>query len=59
MKSWKTSIGGVLTAIGAVAVQVQEPAWIATIGAGLIAVGSLLMGVSARDNNVSSEDLKK
>ena len=48
-----------MTAIGAVAVQVQEPAWVATIGAGMIAVGSLLMGVSARDNNVSSEDLKK
>lgn len=58
MKSWKTSLGGLLIAAG----QFLQPAlppdlqWISTTCTGL---GALLLGLSARDNKVSTEQARK
>jgi hypothetical protein len=55
--SWKTTLGGVMATIGTVLKDVELPGdyWpvIANI---LVAVGLFLMGVSARDSNVTSEE---
>lgn len=52
MTSWKTSLGGVLASIGAVmTTMTTEPYH--TIGVCLAAVGALLLGVAAKDFNVT------
>ncbi len=52
MKSWKTSVGGILTSLGLLFH--NDPAF--SKYADLVAaVGSLLLGLAARDNNVTSE----
>ena len=56
MKSWKTSLGGLLVAVGTVASQVLTPAWVPVVGSAMVALGSVVMGVSARDNKVNSKD---
>ena len=55
MKSWKTTLGGVLGAIGAALVAMDD-IFLKAAGSVLSAVGVLLLGLAARDNNVSSED---
>lgn len=52
MKSWKTTIGGVLSAAG-VAMQASDNGTVKLIGAILGAVGLILLGGSAKDNNVT------
>ena len=52
--SWKTSVAGIITALGAALQQSTEPL-IHSIGQFLLALGPLLLGLSARDHNVSSE----
>ena len=52
MKSWKTSLGGILAAIGIGLRDNPKTAAYAPIVEGL---GIVLIGISARDNKVSSE----
>ena len=53
-KSWKTTLGGVLASVGAL-LSAGDGIY-KNIGVGLATVGSLLLGIAARDNSVSSED---
>ena len=50
--SWKTTLGGVLVAAGYVVEHMVDP----KIGEALKVAGTALIGVAARDNNVSSEE---
>jgi hypothetical protein len=54
MSSWKTTLGGLIGAIGVWASQQSTPWWLWKLGALLNAVGLFLLGVSARDNGVPS-----
>lgn len=53
-KSWKTTLGGILTSLGLLGTQYPDPT-VAKIAAGVAALGALLTGGAARDNGVSSE----
>ena len=53
--SWKTTVGGILLGVGAPLAAGGEGIY-STIGTVMMAVGGVLLGVSARDSNVSSED---
>lgn len=55
-KSWKTTLGGVLIALGTAMTQAQGVEWLPSVGAALVAIGALIGGVSARDNKVNSKD---
>lgn len=57
-RSWKTSLGGILTALAAGLTQKPDALgeWTQPVAGILAIVGPLLIGMSARDNNVSSED---
>lgn len=52
MKSWKTTLGGILTAV---AVPFLEHPTYGVYAKALAALGTALIGFSARDNNVTSE----
>lgn len=52
MKSWKTTVSGIIAAIGA-AFQVSDNPTLQLIGKVLLAIGVLFFGVSAKDNNVT------
>lgn len=56
MKSWKTTLGGALGALGTYLVTVDDPAWLQIIGQVFIGLGMLVMGLSARDNGVTSKE---
>ena len=52
MVSWKTSLGGIILALGGVLTQ-QSDHTLQLIGGVLSAVGALLMGLAAKDHNVT------
>ncbi len=52
MKNWKTSLGGILTAVG-LGLTANGHAGIHTVGIVLAAVGSLLTGAQAKDHDVT------
>lgn len=52
MTNWKTSLGGVLAALGA-ALSQNGDTTIKSIGGVLAALGALLMGLAAKDFNVT------
>ena len=54
-KSWQTSLGGILAAIGTGLQACKDPTWAATVGQILGAIGIAIIGLCARDNNVTSE----
>jgi hypothetical protein len=60
--SWKTTIGGIMSAIGTaiiganVALDLVTPPTLLWIGYLMSALGPVLLGVSARDANKSSSD---
>jgi hypothetical protein len=54
MKSWKTSLGGIVAAVGIALRDNPKTAAYAPIFEGL---GVFLIGMSARDNKVSSEQV--
>lgn len=54
MTSWRTTLGGMLGAAGAALMALDAPT-AKTIGVVLSALAFLIMGASARDNNVTSE----
>ena len=55
MASWRTTLFGILSAAGTGLLTVKEPAWVSTLGQIMAAIGVAGMGLSARDNKVSSE----
>lgn len=57
MKSWKTTTCGIFAAISGYLVTVQEPSWIPLAGKIMGAASMALMGLVARDNDKSSEDV--
>lgn len=52
MKSWKTTLGGVLAAAGT-AMQASENSNVKLVGAIAGAVGLFFLGISSKDNNVT------
>lgn len=52
MKNWKTTLGGVLTASG-IAMQASDNGTTKIIGVVTGIIGSLLLGGSAKDSNVT------
>lgn len=54
--SWKTTIGGAIGALGTFLTTVQDPPWVAIVGQVLVGLGMFIIGASARDNKVSSEE---
>jgi hypothetical protein len=54
MTNWKTTLGGLITAVGAYLQTVPEPTWLATVGKIMIGLGPLLIGFFAKDKNVSN-----
>lgn len=54
--SWRTSLGGALSAVG-LALQGQAEPW-HTVGMVVAIVGVALIGLSARDSGVTSEAAK-
>lgn len=56
MKSWKTTVCGLVAAMGTYLITVKEPAWVSLVGQFLAAVGTAGVGMFARDNGVSSEE---
>lgn len=54
MKSWKTSLGGILSATG-IGLK-QAPPAVSQWSDLVTIIGTLLLGLGARDNNVSSEE---
>lgn len=52
MKNWMTTASGLLAAIGAALAQMDDPT-IKAVGAILAAVGTILLGASAKQFNVT------
>jgi hypothetical protein len=52
MTSWKTTIGGLLGALGTTLSGYSDPT-VHLVGTVLTAIGLFLLGVSAKDNNVT------
>lgn len=61
MKSWKTTLGGLLSGLGGLLLLLPETNSSATLlrhaGALLLALGTSITGLAARDNNKTSEDV--
>lgn len=58
MKSWKTTLGGLLIAAGQLLAP-GLPADLEWIGSALTGLGALILGLSARDNKVSTEQARQ
>lgn len=54
--SWKTTIGGILMGAAPLVPSLLPPSW-HWLKDALLGIGGLVLGASARDNNVTSEDV--
>ncbi len=59
MKSWKTTLAGILLAIGQWASSQAEPWWLYKLGNLLNVVAPFMLGAAARDNAVPSSAVPK
>ncbi|NBU84164.1 MAG: hypothetical protein EBS21_06105 [Sphingomonadaceae bacterium] len=57
MKSWKTTLGGILVAAGQLLAPSLPPNY-TWVSATLTGLGGLILGVSARDNKVSTAEAR-
>jgi hypothetical protein len=57
LRSWKTTLAGVVTAGGVYLQTVHDPAWLNTCGQVMTGLGGFLTGLFARDSNKSSEQV--
>lgn len=55
-KSWRTTVGGILMAVGGPLSQTHEPSWLSPVGTALFSAGAALLGFSARDSMVTSKE---
>lgn len=55
--SWKTTVFGIIAAAGTGLLAVKDPSWVATLGQIMAAVGAAGVGLAARDNDKSSEQV--
>ena len=53
--SWKTTVAGAISALGVYLSTQTQYSWAPVTGQVLTGLGTFLMGMFARDNNVSSE----
>lgn len=53
MKSWKTTLCGLVGAIGTWSASQTDPAWLATVGKLLVGLSVAGIGFFAKDNNVT------
>lgn len=53
MKNWKTTVCGLVGAIGTYLVTVTEPEWISVVGKILVGLSVAGLGLFAKDNNVT------
>ena len=58
MKSWKTTVSGIIAAVGG-AFQLSSDVTLQTIGKVLLALGALFFGAFAKDNNVTGGTTKQ
>jgi len=59
LKSWKTTLAGLISAIGVWAAKQPDPWWLYQVGEVLQMLGVFMLGAVARDNNVPSEAVPK
>ena len=52
MTNWKTSVGGIILALGAMCTQMNDSTY-KLIGGVLSAIGALFLGLAAKDSNVT------
>lgn len=55
MKSWKTTVAGLIGAIGLYLSKQADPSWLHNVGDILAMAGTAAAGFFARDNGVTSE----
>lgn len=53
MKNWKTTLCGALGALGVYLQSVNDPAWLGIVGQILAGIGTFLLGMFAKDRNVT------
>ena len=58
MKNWKTTVGGILLGIGTPLAAAGEGIY-KTIGVALATAGGLIVGLAAKDNNVTGGTIKQ
>lgn len=55
MKSWKTTLAGLAAALGMASQTLEGPPWLKIVGLGVSVLGLAVLGMTARDNDVTSE----
>ena len=58
IKSWKTSLGGILASAGMLSTVSDDPI-VKTIATICGAIGALLLGLAAKDSNVTGGEVKQ